>query len=116
MTIFKGFNDYIEIFKGGKQTDSSGKEHDGDKLIDQIMKSFSPGTHEPPIVVGHPKDNAPAFGWTADLKTTVKDGTKILLAKFKIVVPEFEDLVKKGMYKKRSISVHPDGRRCATRR
>jgi len=107
---FKGFDNWIEIFRGGRQTDSDGDTHDGDALINSAVAAYDPKFHEPPIVVGHPKDNAPAFGWVSGLKKEVKDGTSVLLAKFKNVVPEFADLVKKGLYKKRSASFYPDGR------
>jgi len=103
---FKGFDDWIPIFKGGKQVDSGGNEHDGDEIIERAIATFDPAHHEPPAVVGHPKDNAPAFGWVAGLK---KIGN-MLYAKFKQVVPEFARAVKDGLYKKRSISVYPDGR------
>jgi len=106
---FKGFNDWIEIFRGGKQTDSRGKEHNGDELIQKAVETFDPGTHEPPLVLGHPKDDAPAYGWVEGLKTIVRDGVTVLLARFKDVVPEFEEAVKQGLWKKRSIRLGPDG-------
>lgn len=107
---FKGFDNWIEIFRGGKQSDSSGKEHDGDALIDRAIESFDLSQHEPPVVVGHPKDNAPAYAWVEGIKKEVRNGVNVLLAKFKQVVPEFEDLVKRGLFKKRSASFYPDGR------
>ena len=107
---FKGFDEWIEIFRGGKQVDSRGMEHDGDAVIDKALASFDVKEHEPPLTVGHPQDNSPAFGWVEGLKEAVKDGVKILMAKFRQVVPEFEDLVKQGRYKKRSASFYPDGR------
>jgi len=106
MSEFKGFGDWIEIFRGGKQIDSTGREHDGDALISKAVASFDPSYHEPPIVVGHPKDNAPAFGWVQGLK---QSGSR-LLAKIRDVVPEFEAIAKQGLYKKRSASFYPDGR------
>jgi len=106
MKNFKGFDDWIEIFKGGKQIDSQGREHDGDALIDRAVNNFNTANHEPPLVAGHPKDNSPAFGWVAGLK---KVGNS-LYAKFKDVVPEFQAAVKNGRYKKRSASFYPDGR------
>lgn len=102
----KGFDDWIPIFKGGKQIDGQGREHDGDKLIKKAIETFDLEEHEPPVCVGHPQNNAPAFGWVQGLK---KAGN-ILYAKFKAVVPEFEEAVKKGLYKKRSASFYPDGR------
>lgn len=110
MKEFKGFGDWVEIFRGGRQVDSRGNEHDGDKIIDKAVATFDPGTHEPPVTVGHPKDNAPAFGWVETVRKTAKDGTNMLLAKFRQVVPEFERAVEKGLYKKRSASFYPDGR------
>jgi hypothetical protein len=107
---FKGFDDWIEIFRGGPQVDSHGVEHDGDKLIDDAVETFNPGIHEPPVVVGHPEHNAPAFGWVNALKTEIKDGVKTLFAKAKNIVPEFERAVEEGRYKKRSASFYPDGK------
>lgn len=110
MAVFAGFGDWIEIFRGGRQIDSSGREHDGDELIRQALEGFDPGFHEPPVVVGHPEDNSPAFGWVEKLKSETRRGVLTLLARVKDVVPEFEDLVKKGLYKKRSAAFYPDGR------
>jgi hypothetical protein len=115
MKSFAGFEDFVPIFQGGKQTDSQGNEHDGDELIDKAVESFSPEYHEPPVVVGHPKDNSPAFGWVESVKKVakkLKDGTTIsvLMAKFKDVVPEFASAVQQGLFKKRSASFYPDGR------
>ncbi len=107
---FKGFGDWIEVFKGGRQVDSEGREHDGDQVIDMAVATFDPDEHEPPVVVGHPKEDAPAFAWVENLKTEIKNGTKVLFAKFRDVVPEFEEMVRKGLFKKRSASFYRDGR------
>jgi len=114
-TNFSGFDDWVPIFAGGKQTDSHGIEHDGDEMIDKAIQLFDPEYHEPPITVGHPEDNSPAFGWVKAIKKVtqkVKDGSKfnVLMAKFKDVVPEFAQAVRQGLYKKRSASFYPDGR------
>lgn len=88
MFDFKGFKDWIPIFKGGKVIDSQGKENDGDKLINKAIETFNPEEHEPSLVIGHPKDNAPAYGWVESLK---KAGD-VLYAKFKDVVPGLRSL------------------------
>jgi hypothetical protein len=106
MIAFKGFDDWIPIFRGGRQIDGNGRAWDGDGLIDKALASFDVGTHEPPVVVGHPRHDAPAFGWVEGLK---KEGD-LLMAKFRDVVPEFTEAVKKGLYKKRSAAFYPDGR------
>jgi hypothetical protein len=110
---FKGFDDWVEVFRGGKVTDSAGKEHNGNALIEKALANFDAQKHTPPLVVGHPKDNHPAFGWVEGLKKKVIGSfwnrKKILLAKFRDVVPEFVKLVEQGQYKKRSASFYPDG-------
>lgn len=98
-------DNWIAIFKTGKHTDSAGIERDwnvGD--LDEIISQYKPGEHEAPVVIGHPADNAPAYGWVEALK---REG-EILYARFKNLVPEFVDMVKRGLFKKRSIALYPD--------
>ena len=97
---------WIEIFKTGTHTDSSGKtETWTERDLDDIVSQYNPEIHEAPVVIGHPKDNVPAFGWAETLK---REG-QVLYAKLKDLVPEFVDLLKRNMFKKRSISLYPDG-------
>jgi hypothetical protein len=109
-TDFSGFDDWVEIFAGGPQKDMTGKTQDGDALIEKAVATFNPAYHEPPMVLGHPSHDAPAFGWVSDLKAEIRNGVKRLYAKFKQVAPEFEDLVKSGRIKKRSAAFYQDGR------
>lgn len=96
---------WIEVFRAGKHTDSAGNEREWTEAdLKKIASSYDPEKHEAPAVVGHPKDNAPAYGWVEALK--VKGNT--LLAKFTQVAEEFADAVEAGRYKKRSISLYPD--------
>lgn len=98
-------NQWIEVFRAGNQTSSSGYTKEWTKAdLETIVKNYDSKNHEAPLVIGHPKDNDPAYGWVESLKT---DG-KILYAKFKQVVPEFVEAVKKGLFKKRSISLYGD--------
>ncbi len=95
----------IEIFKTGTHTESNGKERTWTEAdLDAIASKYKPEEHEAPVVIGHPKDNAPAFGWVESVK---RDG-QTLYANLKGLVPEFVEAVKKGLYKKRSISLYPD--------
>lgn len=102
---FNGFDEWFEIFKAGTQTDSEGhkKEWTSDDLH-HIANSYDPLNHEAPLVIGHPKDNSPAFGWVKALKV---EGD-ILYAKAKDVLKDFSDMVKQGLFKKRSISLYPN--------
>lgn len=95
----------IQIFKTGKHTDSAGIEREWTSAdLDKIAASYNPSTHEAPVVIGHPKDNAPAYGW---VEKVWREG-ETLWAGLKDLVPEFVDLVKQGLFKKRSISLYPD--------
>ncbi|MFW2438066.1 MAG: hypothetical protein ACN4GR_01695 [Arenicellales bacterium] len=103
MHIFKGFNDWIEIFRGGVQTNSAGvsKDWTNDDL-DEIVANHS-SDNPAPAVIGHPKTDAPAYGWTSGLKRV----GNTLLAKFNEIEPAFEENVKAGRYKKRSVAIVP---------
>jgi len=106
----KGFEGWVEIFRGGRQTAANGKEYDGDELIAKAVAGFDPAFHEPPVVLGHPQGDMPAYGWVEALKSEVAGGAKVLFARFKQVVPEFAEAVEKGRFKKRSAAFYPDGR------
>lgn len=97
---------WVEIFRAGKHVDSLGRNRDFSVAdLDRMVGSYQPAQHEAPVVIGHPKDNAPAWGWVESLK---RDG-EVALAKFKQVQPEFADMAGRGLFKKRSISLYPDG-------
>lgn len=97
---------WFEVFKTGSHTDRSGKVKtwtDAD-LSEMAEKYNSQKDHEAPLVIGHPAENAPAWGWVDSLKA---EGGK-LYAKCRQIVPEFAEMVNSGMFKKRSISLYPD--------
>ena len=96
---------WIAVFRTGRHTDSAGNTKDWtEKELDHIANAYNPAEHEAPIVIGHPKTDDPAYGWVAGLK---REG-ETLYAKFKQLVPEFVDMVKRGLFSKRSIAVYPD--------
>lgn len=72
-----------------------------EKDLDDLVANFNASVHEPPVTIGHPKDNSPAMGWVLNL---VKKG-KDLIAEMALL-PEFAELVKKKVYKKRSIAYY----------
>lgn len=97
---------WFAIFKTGQHTDSSGNQKEwSEKDLDKIVENYDPSKHEAPIVIGHPKTNAPAFGWVEKLKR-IGD---TLYAFPKQLAQEFVDMVNKGLFKKRSVSLYPDG-------
>lgn len=93
-----------EVFMAGTRADNSGKTVTiTPDDVANIAKSYHPNAHEAPIVIGHPSDNAPAYGWVKSL--SAKDGK--LLAEFGEMDDDFVGLVKAGRYKKVSASFYP---------
>ena len=88
--------EWIDIFRAGCY---EGKGCFSEEDIDQIIANFTPGTV--PIVIGHPKENDPAWGWGAELK---REGDT-LYARFKDVDPTFAQWVEEGHHRNRSIKI-----------
>lgn len=101
---------WIEIFKSGVHTDSSGNERsfsveDISSIAEKYNQSVSSDNScEAPVVIGHPKDNTPAYGWVERLAR--RGG--ILLAKLKNLAPELIEQVRQGAFRKVSVSLFPD--------
>jgi len=96
----------FEILKTGKFTSSNGVEKEFNLSdLEKIAAEYNPSVSEAPIVIGHPKTNDPAFGWIDSLKVI---GDR-LIASAKQIVPEFMESLKNGLFKKRSVSLTPDG-------
>lgn len=98
------FNEWIEVFRGGLQTDSAGQSSywHSDRL-DEVVQSYDPAKHEAPLVIGHPEHDAPSWGWVEKVK---REGDK-LYVKFKDVAEEFLDMARRGLFKKRSVAFYP---------
>ena len=93
---------WCEIFRTGTHTANNGQTISvTEQDLDEIIKNFSEKNPDVPLVIGHPKINAPAYGWVDKLK---REGNK-LFASFKEVSNEFSQWVNKGLYKNRSISL-----------
>ncbi len=99
----------VEIFRAGTHTPNSGEPMKFSPAeVEAIAASYDPAVSEAPVVVGHPKNDSPAFGWVESLKA---EGGR-LFAKFKQVDAGFRGAVNAGRFKHRSISLraNPDGR------
>lgn len=91
----------FEVFKVGAHTSSNGKTLNfSEEMLRDSANKYDPSLHEAPIVVGHPKDNHPAFGWIKSLDFS--DGK--LTATPGEVNADFAEIVASGAYKKRSAS------------
>lgn len=94
----------IQIFRSGKHTPMKGPAITfADADLQAAAAAYDPALHEAPIVVGHPKSDAPAYGWIKSL--AFEDGE--LVADPDQVDPEFAELVRKGSFKKISASFYP---------
>jgi hypothetical protein len=103
---------WCAIFRAGKNKSRKGGEREwseGD--LDRIVTTYDPvNGHDAPICIDHDESagfvpGGPAYGWVEALK---REG-KLLLAKFRKVVPEFAKAVNDGLLEKRSIGLYPDG-------
>lgn len=92
----------ISIFRAGRHKDSRGRSWDfGADDLRAAAAAYDPSKHEAPLVIGHPGDDAPAYGWVKDLQVT-DDGH--VEADFGQVEPTAEQAVRDGRYKKVSAS------------
>lgn len=96
----------IHIFKSGKHIAMGGGSFDfSESDLAATVKAYDPTLHEAPLVIGHPKHDAPAAGWVKSLTATSLG----LIAEPQQVDVQFAEQVASGSYKKISASFyHPD--------
>ena len=96
----------LHIFKPGRQTAMSGVTLEfSESDLEASARAYDPAKHEAPIVIGHPKHDAPAYGWVKSLAA----GADGLNAEPHQVDANFAELVAAGRYKKISASFYlPD--------
>ena len=98
--------DRIPFFRAGTHVTESGHEltfSEGD--ISAIADVYDPGVHEAPLVVGHPSQDAPAYGWTE----SVQHDQRLLAAQPRKVEPKFEEMVRNGRFGQVSAKFYPPG-------
>ncbi len=94
----------IHIFKTGTHTDSNGVSVSFSETdLQNAINAYNPAIHQAPIVIGHPKTDAPAFGWVKSL--TADNGN--LYAIPEQIQHDFGEQVKQGLFKKVSASFYP---------
>ncbi len=96
----------LEIFKVGRHTTAAGQTLDFTEAdLNATVAAYDPGKHEAPLVVGHPRIDAPAYGWVKGL--AFAEGA--MTAEPDQVDPAFAEMVNAGRYKKISGSFYtPD--------
>lgn len=87
----------LHIFRAGTHTPMGGGTLEFSAAdLDATARAYDPARHEAPIVVGHPRLDAPAYGWIGTL--AAEDGG--LFAAPRQVEPAFAAMVEAGRFKK----------------
>lgn len=96
----------VHIFKAGTHTSAGGTTIDfSEDVLKAAADAYDPKVHEAPIVIGHPADNGPAYGWISGLEFSEGD----MYALPDQLEEEFSEMVKTGRFKKVSASFYsPD--------
>jgi hypothetical protein len=99
----------IHIFRAGQHTDMAGVSRSFSEAdLAASAQAYDPELHEAPIVIGHPKLDAPAYGWVKSLSADAEG----LHAEDHQVDPQFAEIVGAGRYKKVSAAFFaPDAKR-----
>jgi len=96
--------DRLHIFRAGTHHGANDSVIDyTEEDVEAIANLYDPDLHEAPLVIGHPADNQPAFGWVDELTA---DGADLRATPHQ-VEQNFEDAVRSGRFKKISASFYP---------
>ena len=91
----------IELFKPGTYQATNGSSFVADeRTLEGVSGRYDPAIHDAPVVVGHPEQDAPAYGWVKSLRFA--DGA--LKATLHRLDPAFKELVRSGKFRKVSAS------------
>ncbi len=70
-------------------------------MVEGLASSYEESGHRAPVVLGHPKDNAPAWGWVTACEA---DGDNLFCDLD--VTPEFHTLLSEGRFRERSVAFY----------
>ncbi|WP_330178192.1 peptidase [Candidatus Vondammii sp. HM_W22] len=94
----------IQIFRPGRHTAMSGAVLNfSEDDLSAVADAYDAALHEAPLVIGHPRHDAPAYGWVSGL--LFNEGA--LEALPTQVDSAFAEMVDKGRFKKVSASFYP---------
>lgn len=63
----------IPFFRAGRHLDSRGRQVEFSEAdLDAAIAGYDPALHRAPLVIGHPKDNGPAYGWVGSISRNSK--------------------------------------------
>lgn len=98
----------IHLFVPGQHTSMAGDDlRFGEADLQAAAAAYDPAKHEAPLVIGHPKQDAPAYGWVQSLQFA-DDGLTAIPHQ---INPDFAELHESGAFKKVSASFyHPNAK------
>jgi hypothetical protein len=103
---------FLEVFKVGEHPISETESLNfSEEMLNASIAAYDPKLHEAPLVIGHPKNDDPAYGWVKNAKLI--DGK--FVTENDQVNPEFAELVSSGAFKKISASFYPIGSKYSPR-
>lgn len=90
---------WIEIFRAGDYADRGAWSTED---LDHVSAAYDPRLQPAPVVLGHPAEDAPAYGWVKRLRRAGQS----LWAQLEKVDPAFEALLRAGRFRQRSVSLY----------
>ncbi len=90
---------WIEVFRAGDYGER-GNWTAGD--LDRLAATYDARLHAAPVVLGHPADDAPAYGWVKRLRRAGES----LWAQLEKVDPALEALLRAGRFAQRSVALY----------
>ena len=96
----------IHLFRPGTHIDMGGQELTfSESDLAATVNAYDPALHEAPLCIGHPKDDAPAYGWVQGMRMAT-DGPEAIPHQ---VNADFAEMHRIGAFKKVSASFYPPG-------
>ena len=91
-----------DVFFAGEHTDNSGKTRNYSREdLQQVVDNFTP--NKAPLVIGHPKTNAPALGWVTGVRLTDDDRLEVTANNVNV---DFAKAVAAKSFPNRSVSLY----------
>lgn len=92
----------FKIFKSGTHTDSVGNQITfTSQMLQDSINSYNSGDWKAPLVIGHPTDTAPAYGWIEKLSL---NNDEVIVDNVDKLNQDFAELMQNGAYRNRSVS------------
>lgn len=97
----------IEVFRHGTHTPMEGSAITFTaSQVSAMVRNYDPDVFRAPIVVGHPKTDAPAYGWIESVALSA-EGKVLAQPETDTLEPQFAAMVSAGRFRKVSVSLFP---------